>query len=142
MTYLLATIGPCLLLTMVAVTPSTTEAINSKGPTVAQGGNLDASRPKASYSPLSGAANGSPGRESSTSAYLEVYRKQQRGLKEIKSNETQKDCLRFYYWSRRRSPRPTAVRVRSPSRLHYSYACSNDQFNGGANGDSRLAEHQ
>jgi len=177
---------------MVVVTPSTTEAINFKAPTAAQGGNLNAIRPHpspsvsprwreaepftggvgfhadhtgdyatasifgsgepdpfaigfavpASYSRLSYAANGSPASSSSTSTYLEVYRKQQRRLKEIKSNETQKDCFRFYYWSRRSCPRRTAIRDRSASRLHYSHTWSNDQFNGGTNGDSRLAEHQ
>jgi hypothetical protein len=156
MTHLLTTIGPCLLLTMVVVTTSTTEGNNFKAPTAAQGANLNAIRPYpspsvsprsqeaepfnggvglhaghtgaspprahsargnrihlqlvsrsallrlplhlshcpyyfsvlASYSRLSYAANGSPASSSSTSTYLEVYRKQQRRLKEIKSNET------------------------------------------------------
>jgi hypothetical protein len=44
------TIGPCLLLTMVVVSPSTTEAINLKAPTAAQGGNPNAIRPHPSPS--------------------------------------------------------------------------------------------
>jgi hypothetical protein len=50
MTHLLTTIGPYLLLTMVVVTPSTTEAITFKAPMAAQGGNLNAIRPHASPS--------------------------------------------------------------------------------------------
>jgi hypothetical protein len=50
MTHLLTTIGPCLLLTMAVVTPSTTEAINFKAPTAAHGGNLQAFRPHPSPS--------------------------------------------------------------------------------------------
>ena len=50
MTHLLTTIGPCPILTMVVVTPSTTEAINFKAPAAAQGGNLNAIRPHPSPS--------------------------------------------------------------------------------------------
>jgi hypothetical protein len=50
MIHLLTTIEPCLLLTMVAVTPSTTEAISFKGSTAAQGVNLNAIRPHPSPS--------------------------------------------------------------------------------------------
>jgi hypothetical protein len=50
MAHLLTTIGPCLLLTMVVVTTSTTEAINFKAPTAAQGGSLNAIRPHPSPS--------------------------------------------------------------------------------------------
>jgi hypothetical protein len=45
MTHLLTTIGPYLLLTMVVVTPSTTEAITFKAPMAAQGGDLNAIQP-------------------------------------------------------------------------------------------------
>jgi hypothetical protein len=96
----------------------------------------------ASYSRLSYAANGSPASSSSASTYPEVYRKQQRGLKEIKSNDTQKHCLLSYYRNRRSCPRRTAIRDRSASRFHYPHAWSDDQFNRGTNGNSRRAEHQ
>jgi len=45
MTYLLTTIGPCLPLTMVAASPSTTEAVNFEAQTAAQCSNLNAIRP-------------------------------------------------------------------------------------------------
>src|SRR5580698_1587614 len=72
----------------------------------------------------------------------EVYRKQQRIFKEIKSNDTQKDCLLSHYWSGRGCPRRTAIRDRSASRFHYSHAWPDDQFNGRTNGACRLAEYQ
>jgi len=50
MTHLLTAIGPCLLLTMAMVSPSTTAAINFTAPTAAQGGNPDALRPHPSLS--------------------------------------------------------------------------------------------
>ncbi len=50
MTHLLTTIGPYLLLTMVVVTPSTTEAITFKAPMAAQGGDLNAIQPHPSPS--------------------------------------------------------------------------------------------
>ncbi len=71
MAHLLTTIGPCLLLTMAAVT----RCPASPGPPSAL----------ASYSRLPYSANAFPARSSSTSTYRKVYRKQQRGLKEIKS---------------------------------------------------------